>query len=462
MKKILALIVFIHALSLFSQVTIKGISRRPFNKFELGIKADYLSNEESILIETISDSIGRFNFYLDLEHVDKLFIKQGDFIGFLYAQPKATYFIEFSERGFSNFSSGNEVELTFIQLDSLDINYKILTFENWLDKSLNILYPLKEKNTGEFLKEIKKFRSAVNEIYQQEKNPFFADFVKYSLGIHIEELQEFAAPNEVDKYRFYLEGTPVKWRHDKYFEFITNYYDKYFYEQTQEKRQELMHHLDQGNAKYMLSILEKDSLIGSRPLAEIVSLLLVKDLYFDQVITKVTLLNFLKDFSQTTKILESKNAATRFINQFNTLDAGDKLPSYQFGKLNIDQFASKPIYIQFFNPSNKKCIAELAAMKKLHKTYGNYIQFLTIYKTQEYYSKADKTYLEQIQWQKTEISVEHPIWKDLDVFGFPYYVYVLPNLIIGHLNALSPSPNGKYETIEKTLFEHKRMMEGEE
>ncbi|MFM8241729.1 MAG: hypothetical protein ACKN86_02915, partial [Crocinitomicaceae bacterium] len=219
MTKLLSFLIIFCSLSLYAQVTIKGISNHAFSKFEIGAKADYISNENIIYGETLSDSMGRFSFSVSLEKTEKLIIRHQNKFGYFYAQPKATYYIEFSDLTFSNFNQDNEVELTFINLDTLDINYKILTFEHWLDQSLNILYPLKEKNSGEFLREIKKFRSAVNEIYSQEKNIFFNDYVKYSLGIHIEELQDFASPSDIDKFSFYLQETPVKWNNDKYFGF---------------------------------------------------------------------------------------------------------------------------------------------------------------------------------------------------------------------------------------------------
>jgi thiol-disulfide isomerase/thioredoxin len=462
MTKLLSFLIVFCPLYFHSQVTIKGISNHAYSKFEIGAKADYISNENIIFGEAISDSMGRFSFSVSLEKIEKLFIRHQNKFGFFYAQPKATYYVEFSDKAFSNFNQDNEIELTFINLDTLDINYKILTFEHWLDQSLNILYPLKEKNSGEFLREIKKFRSAVNEIYSQEKNNFFIDYVKYSLGMHIEELQDFAAPSDEDKFSFYLKDVSIKWNNDKYFGFTTNFYDKYFFKQTPERRLELMHLLDQGNVNGTLKILASDSLIGTQELAEVVSLLMVNDLYYDRVITKTNLLYFLNQFKQLKNESMAKKAADRLFYKLNVLDAGDKLPEYEFENINFKDFSSKPIYIQFFNPTNKKCLSELAAMRKLEKTYGKYIHFITIYKEQDNYTKADQTYLDQINWSKISVAPNHTIWKDLDVAGFPYYVYILPNLIIGNINALSPSPNGRYETIEKTLFEYKRMVEGDE
>ena len=55
--------------------------------------------------------------------------------------------------------------------------------------------------------------------------------------MNIEELQDFASPSEIDKFNFYLEDIPIKWRNDKFFGFVSNFYDKYFYQQSLEKRQ---------------------------------------------------------------------------------------------------------------------------------------------------------------------------------------------------------------------------------
>ena len=459
MKFLISLLFFAITNAIFCQVTIKGISRHPATKFEIGTIGDYLSFEKQVFAETVSDSMGRFQFDIDLDQVDKFFIKTNNLIGYLYAQPKSTYYIEFTENKYSNFQTENEIELVFVKLDTNDINYKILSFENWLDQSLNILYPLKEKNSGEFVKEIKNFRSAVNEIYKDEKSSYFNDYIKYSLGVQIEEIQDFASPSDVDKFIFYLYDTPVKWRNEKYFEFVKIFYDKYFYNQTLEERQEFIHLIDVGNVTSLLQELEKDTLIDNKELAEIVCLNTVSDLYLERIISKSNLLFFLDKF-----ILNSKNktailAAQSIYSKYNYLDAGDKIPNYKLDQIKIIELSNKPIYIQFFNPSNKKCIAELAAMKKLYKNYGNYINFVTIYESKKSFSNSEKTYIDQIQWNKTSVEKDHPIWKDLGVIEFPYYVYILPNLIIGDVNALSPSPNGKYETIEKTLFEYKRLID---
>ncbi|MBM3453844.1 MAG: hypothetical protein FJX80_01710 [Bacteroidetes bacterium] len=462
MIKFLCVVFIFNSLNLISQVIIKGTSIHKSSTFEIGIISDYLTNEIDVLKKTTSDTLGRFHFSVDVDQEEKLFIKNQHHIGYLYAQPNATYFIEFSDEDFSNFESDNEVELIFFELDSNDINYKILSFEHWLDKSLNILYPLKEKNAAEFLAEIRQFRRAVNKIYSHEEGSFFSDYVKYTLGVHIEELQDFASATEEDKFVFYLKDEPIRWRNDKYFGFVSNFYDKYFYRQSTGIRQEIIHFLDQGNVSNVIKILKADSLIRSNELAEIVSLLLLQDLYFDRVITKVNMLYFLDNYRLSESTMQSKKIAKNFYAKFNTLEAGDKLPEYAFDELKFRELAKKPIYIQFFNPSNLKCIAELSAMKKLEKTYGQYIQFITIYPKQEVYTKSEKIYLDQIKWKKIEVESDHSIWKDLEFFGFPHYVYVLPNLIIGEMNALSPSPNGRYETIERTFFEHKRLMNGEE
>jgi hypothetical protein len=99
-------------------------------------------------------------------------------------------------------------------------------------------------------------------------------------------------------------------------------------------------------------------------------------------------------------------------------------------------------------------------LKKLNEKYGNQIQFVTIYQNKkEGFSQIDKRNLDAIIWDKFGLDASHPIWNELKVNTFPYYLLFDPNLVLISAPALAPSPNGKYETIEKTMYDIKREIE---
>ena len=118
------------------------------------------------------------------------------------------------------------------------------------------------------------------------------------------------------------------------------------------------------------------------------------------------------------------------------------------------------VYIHFFDPNNQKCLSELAALKKLNEKYGKYIQFITIYQKKDVdFSSLEQRNIDAIIWDKFSFEPTHEIWSELKVNSFPYYLLVDKNLILVAAPALAPSPNGEYQTIEKTMYEIKRTIE---
>ena len=58
-----------------------------------------------------------------------------------------------------------------------------------------------------------------------------------------------------------------------------------------------------------------------------------------------------------------------------------------------------------------------------------------------------------IKWEVYALNYRHPIWKSLNIGSFPYYILVKDDLKIVGLPALGPTPNGVYETIERTFHD---------
>jgi hypothetical protein len=67
--------------------------------------------------------------------------------------------------------------------------------------------------------------------------------------------------------------------------------------------------------------------------------------------------------------------------------------------------------------------------------------------------------LNALTTKKFPLSEKHPIWDDLKIKTFPYYVLLDEQLTIKSTPAIAPSPNGLYETIEKTFYDIKRKKE---
>jgi hypothetical protein len=140
------------------------------------------------------------------------------------------------------------------------------------------------------------------------------------------------------------------------------------------------------------------------------------------------------------------------------LKVGSQIKDFKLNaSVSFNLYQGKHVYLHFFDPSNQKCLSEIAALKKLNEKYGRYIQFVTIYQNKgNAFSTIEQRNLDAIIWDKFALDASHEIWSDLKVNMFPSYILLDSNLIILNSPALGPSPNGKYETIEKTMYDIKR------
>ena len=115
-------------------ILIRGIAKyyknHPIQLYKID---DYISNKESLIESSIVDSNGIFQFKIRNVPTQKLLLRSRRNIAYIYVQPNSEYFFEMPSK--NEFEPqrlyGNDIELIFYNLDSSDINYKILSFQNF-------------------------------------------------------------------------------------------------------------------------------------------------------------------------------------------------------------------------------------------------------------------------------------------------------------------------------------------
>ena len=459
--RILVFLLIFGSLKTYAQnVEINVITTAKNKVFSLVKVQDFISKSELLLAETKSDSTGRFQFNIPIDRYEKVIIRSGNVFSVLYLQPDAKYYVQFNESGLTNFVKDNEAELTFINLDTNDVNYKILSFENWMDKALAVLYPLKNRNSGEFLKELQKFKVAADQIFNREENQYLRAYYKYTIGLNIEEINGFNSNSRPEKYDFYIKETSISLENEKFFSYLESFYKSFFYEFSSDRRLEINYQLEIGNFKRFITLLSEDSLIQNTTLSEVVGIYILKELLLSKKIAKETFLNYLKYLYQNSTHKDIRFIANNTWHEYNVLEEGMPIYFSQSKLLKKERFKDKYIYIHFFNPSNYLCISELGALNALHRKYKDYIEFITFYPQKNGYTEQELTYLAKLNWVSYDIQRTDPIWKELNIQSFPTYILVNSDLIIESMYAKSPTPNGKYETIEKTFFDIKQEIEG--
>ena len=460
MKNTIIILLTLLSHSVFAEVIINGYCDFPKATISLFEIEDYITKTEKKISETEVDDKGNFRLIFSSNDIKKIILRVNSNFTWMYIQPNSTYFIDIPKDGqITQFITNNEIEMVFFRLASDDINYKILGFEAWMDNYLSDIYILKDKQPGEFVQKIAVFKKEVNDVYSKDTSLFFSSYLKYSIGLTIDNINFISAPSEVDKFEFYIKDSPILINNNKYIEYLYSFYENYYYKLDQNLRAQLNTSIRNYDLENCLQTLKKDPYIQTEELAELILLMMINQRAFSQEISK-TILNKIYEKS----INENYSTiAKNLLLKADEINIGDIFPNLVLDKKNqftLQMLKGKPIYIHCFDPKNQKSITEISALLKLNEKYEKYINIISVYsKPKEDFSMSEQRNLNLIKWKKFELEPSENSWKILNIPSFPYYLFLDKDLVLLASPALSPSPNGSYETIERSFYDIKRKIE---
>ncbi len=463
LKNIAFLVLFIVTFFASAQnVSINGITYVPKKNKDIRIYevSDFLTNTEKEIGRTKIDSFGRFSFTIQTPEIKKIILRFDNKYSWMYIEPFSNYYIDLPEidDNRSNFEKDNEIEMVFYRLDTTDINYKILGFEAWLDETLADFYYEKETKPGEFVKKISNFKKEVASVYSNDTSDYFFNYLKYSIGTTVDNLQYVGSMSKDEKYNFYFSFSPFLVNHDKYMEYFNFFFEKYYYHAEKEIRQKIYNAVIRSDLKMYLDAINEDPYLKNNELRDLIALLIIKEEIGSKELPKSNLIAILRKLEETLINPDILVIASNLLDSFEELTNGMKVPNYKLDEVvKLSDYGNKYIYFHFYDPSNQKCNTEIAAIRKLNEKYASIVEIVTIYpKPIEPLTITEKRNLDALTTKKFALDENHPIWNDFKINTFPYYILVDEQLTIKNMPALAPSPNGLYETIEKTFYDIKR------
>ena len=457
MKIIILILLTLFSQKFFAEVIINGYCDFPKATISLFEIEDYITKTEKKISETEVDEKGNFRLNFSSTDIKKIILRLNSNFTWMYVQPNSTYFIDIPIDGqITQFISNNEIEMVFYRLDSNDINYKILGFEAWMDNYLSDIYILKDKQPGEFVQKIAAFKKEVNDVYSKDTSLFFRSYLKYSIGLSIDNINFISAPSEKDKFEFYIKDTPFLINNDKYIEYLHSFYENYYYQLDQNLRSLLNYNIRNYDLENCIKTLKKDPYIQSEELAELILLIIINQGAFSPEISNSILNKIYEKSIYENHSIIAKNSLLKV----DEINIGDIFPNLYLDIKNqytLQMLKGKPIYIHCFDPKNQKSLTEIPALLKLSEKYGKYINFISVYsKPNEDFSMSEQRNLDLIKWKKFELEPTEKSWKILNIPSFPYYLFLDKDLVLLASPALTPSPNASYETIERTFYDIKR------
>ncbi|MFM7684131.1 MAG: TlpA family protein disulfide reductase, partial [Bacteroidota bacterium] len=415
------------------QSIIKGRTEFKTDLIDVYEVSDYVTNTEKKLLTVSVDSNGIFAFNLPVNSIKKIILRDKKHFSWMYVQPKSRYFIQLSNDGStSSFLKDNEIEMEFFYLDSNDINYKILGFEAWMDSEIADLFVLKDAQQAEFIKRVRNFKNEVSIEYEQDTSIYFREYVKYSIGLNVDQIKFLGSPSINDKFSFYLDSMPILYRHDKYMEYMNLFFNRYYFSLNSESRKIIYDAVIRSDAKMFLNALHVDEYLKSTELTELVALKILHESLNTQEFPKSNAVSIIEQLEFMVSNEELKIIARNILNSYNQLKVGSRMKDFKLNaSVYLNLYQGKYVYIHFFDPNNQKCLSEISALKKLNEKYGKYITFLTIYQTKKTgFSSIEQRNLDAIIWDKFALDPAHEIWTDLKINNFPYYQLLDKNLIL--------------------------------
>ena len=460
MKNRILILLTLLSHSVFAEVIINGYCDFPKATISVFEIEDCITKKERKISETEVDDKGNFRLIFSSNDIKKIILRVNSNFTWMYIQPNSTYFIDIPKDGqITQFITNNEIEMVFFKLASDDINYKILGFEAWMDNYLSDIYILKDKQPGEFVQKIAAFKKEVNDVYSKDTSLFFSSYLKYSIGLTIDNINFISAPSEADKFEFYIKDSPILINNNKYIEYLYSFYENYYYKLDQNLRAQLNTSIRNYDLENCLQTLKKDPYIQTEELAELILLMMINQSAFSQEISK----NILNKIYEKSINENHSTIAKNLLLKEDEINIGDIFPNLILDKksqYNLQMLKGKPIYIHCFDPKNQKSITEISALLKLNEKYEKYINIISVYsKPKEDFSMSEQRNLNLIKWKKFELEPSEKSWKILNIPSFPYYLFLDKDLVLLASPALSPSPNGSYETIERSFYDIKRKIE---
>ena len=469
MRILFVIILSLHAsVSLASAVkdsiSIRGVGSYYKNSpIELLIIDDYITHKEVVFQTSKVDSVGYFEFKFKNIPTQKLVIRSKKNSSFIYVQPGGKYLITLPEKNEydEKNENGNFVDVVFYQLDSTDINYKILNFDRWLEKELGEFYHLKKLKTEEYEKKYESLKKKADNFAKIDTNLFFLYHVKFSLA-EMDDLEAVSSSLRIQNYAKWFHKLPVYYRNDSYMNYFNIFYENLLVYLKNSQKDMLYDAVINRSPTLAMKALGDEETLKNIQVRELALIKLLYEQCYDKRYPKTNLLFMLDSIRLRSRFADHRKVASNSIDRVTELSIGSRFPEFQLFSQNGDTLSTeklegKHVYLHFFDPTDDNCMKELQPLVKLHNTYGDYIQFISIQVKKT--NSTDRNL--KLPWPTISISEEDNFIKSSKIKIYPTYILLDATGNIVAIPALKPVPNSEYQTIEPLFFQIKRAITGE-
>src|SRR5690554_780344 len=442
--------------------TVKGFAEAYVGKeVKVFVIDDYLSQLRTQIASTTVQEDSTFKLSFFNNETRKLRLEVDENYFHIYAQPKANYnlFVSKSSPYIDEKASRIEVEFFFFDLDSADINYKILMFEDYQLDFLEKYYHHKSLKSTNFVAQLDTFKNEVTRRYEADSSSFFKNYVKYSVA-SLDNLAFLGQRNEYEKYDFYIKPETVLYQNDRYMDYVLHYYKLYEAQLSNEVNERFYKGIINSSPTLIMNALGVEYALKNIRLRELIMIKMLSEVFYTEVYPQTNILTILDSISTNAIFEDHKQIAANIKYRLLDLVPGTKMPSYSLTidgarKFNTD-YEGKHVYLQFVNKDIRKSLEDIKLLRPIQQKYSKIIHFITVLVTEDgnklLNDPSDFIKEHKITWDLAVVEKDDPILKNMNVNTFPHYLLSDATGHVVSAPALSPRPNNEYETIENILI----------
>lgn len=378
----------------------------------------------------------------------------------LYIAPNTSYDVYFPQAEDQAISFINRrTDLMFFGLDTTDINYRILQYNQWFDSY--VAYHEIEIARGQFLTYLDTFMIYAEDAYKNVEDEYFITYVRYNIG----EMQQTFGGNSRSSKRLqtflgFIEPFPVYFENDQYMKFFKGFYSQGFEDFPPTIEAEINLAILNASPTRLMAALKQDLFLSNPEIREVVMIDQLGKQFYKRNDQKRPILIMLDSISNHAVYSQNATIARNVQKYLTSLEPGFPAPMIQLAdRIHPDKqitwrtYEGKFVYFNFFETWNDQAKADMRIIADMKKKYGDYVSFLSVCTDKN--EDDFRLYMAEhpeFDWDIVYIGAGSPLKSDYRVQVVPSYFLIDQSGFIAIAPAPTPSPDGEYESIDKTFF----------
>ena len=278
-----------------------------------------------------------------------------------------------------------------------------------------------------------------NQIYRQlgkVKYDYVKDMIKYRKAAVVMALNTEKVITE------YIDNQKVLYSNKAYMDVFAELFGGYFNKRDYNQAN-LENAFYSGYDNFMTYLGKNDFLSRNRQIFELVTMIEMRRLYYENSYDKTRILSYYKKIGETSKYQKNKVVANDFIKHLTKLSYDSDAPTFALKDKNgktvqLSDFQGNMVLLQFVGRLSSLITNEFLTLNELHKQWGDSVIIVTVVTKESFDNCAQMFDKQGFNWTILNLDDDILLLEDYDVQSFPAYFILKRKNKIGMAPAPSP------------------------